>query len=155
MATTEILLIKPLENLGNEGDQVKVRSGYARNYLLPKKIGIPMTNANKKQIEALQIAKDKRISAELNNANETLEKLKNLKITLAVKTGPGGKVFGSVTSHFITEKIKELGVELDKKQVPHFSPVKALGKHTALIRLHSDVKHEIEFEVVSENLIVE
>ena len=153
MANAELLLIKPVEDLGNEGDTVTVKAGYARNYLLPNGLAIPVTKSNLKQIEALRERAEKRRQSELEAAQAISAKLDGIQIVFAVKTGPGGKMFGSVTAADLVAKISENGVELEKKQVNLYTPVKSLGKHTTKIRLHQDVTAEFDFEVVSENPI--
>jgi len=155
MATTELLLLKPIEDLGNEGDQVSVKSGYARNYLLPHNLAVPVTRANKKQIEVLQARRDERLRKELEGANELKGKIEKVSVAIAVKTGPGGKVFGAVTAQNLIERLAEDGIELDKKQVSLHTPAKSLGKHTTRIRLHPEVSVDFEFEIVSENPIEE
>jgi large subunit ribosomal protein L9 len=155
MANAELLLIKPVEDLGNEGDTVTVKAGYARNYLLPNGLAIPVTKSNLKQIEALRERAEKRRQSELEAAQAISAKLDGIQIVFAVKTGPGGKMFGSVTAADLIAKIGESGVELEKKQVNLYTPVKSLGKHTTKIRLHEDVTVEFDFEVVSENPIEE
>jgi len=153
MATTDLLLLKPVENLGNEGEQVKVRAGFARNYLLPHGIAIPVTKANCKQIEALRARSDARLRSELEAAQAIAAKLEAINVAIAVKTGPGGKVFGAVTAQDLISRIKEDGVELEKRQVSLHTPARSLGKHTTKIRLHPEVSVEFEFEIVSENPI--
>ncbi len=153
MATTDLLLLKPVENLGNEGEQVSVRAGFARNYLLPHGIAIPVTKANRKQIEVLRARSDARRKAELESAQALATKLEGINVAIAVKTGPGGKVFGSVTAQDLIARIKEEGVELDKRQVALHTPARTLGKHTTRVRLHPEVAIDFEFEIVSENPI--
>jgi large subunit ribosomal protein L9 len=153
MANAELLLLQPVENLGNEGDTITVRAGYARNFLLPKGIAIPVTRANRKQIDALRVRSERRLANELERAQALEVQLQKMTIVFAVKTGPGGKMFGSVTSQDLIEKIAEQGVTLDKKQVSLYTPVKSLGKHSTRVRLHADVSLTLEFEVVSENPI--
>lgn len=153
MANAELLLLTPVENLGNEGDTITVRAGYARNFLLPKGMAIPVTRANRKQIEALRVRSERRLASELERARSLEAQLEKLTIVFAVKTGPGGKMFGSVTAQDLLDKIAEHGIELDKKQVSLYTPVKSLGKHSTRVRLHAEVSVTIEFEVVSENPI--
>ena len=155
MAHSELLLLQPVEDLGNEGDTVTVKTGYARNYLLPKGLAIPVTRSNRKQIEALRDRAEKRKISELENAQALEEKLGTIQIVFAVKTGPGGKMFGAVTAQDLIDKIGENGIELEKKQVNLYTPVKSLGKHTTRIRLHPEVAVDFDFEVVSENPIEE
>lgn len=155
MATTQLLLIKPVEDLGHEGDQVTVKAGYARNYLLPRGIAIPVTRANKKQMEVLRARSEARLKSELEAAQAKAAKLQEISVALAVRTGPGGKVFGAVTAQDLINRLREEGVELDKKQVSLHTPARALGKHTTRVRLHAEVVVEYEFEIVSENPIEE
>ncbi len=155
MATSKVLLVKPMPNLGGEGEQISVKAGYARNFLFPQKIAIPVTQANKKQIEALLKAREIREAKELENAQAVAKALENMTIAFAVKTGEGGKLFGSVTGSDLVAKLAENGIELPKKAISLEHPVKELGKHTAHIKLHNDVKVEFSFEVVSENPIEE
>ncbi|MEX0325371.1 MAG: 50S ribosomal protein L9 [Puniceicoccaceae bacterium] len=155
MANAELLLLQPVENLGNEGDTIIVKTGYARNFLLPRGLAIPVTRANRKQIDALKDRADKRRAAELESAQQVAAKLETIKIVFAVKTGPGGKMFGAVTAQDLVSRIAEEGVELDKKQVSLYTPIKSLGKHSTRVRLHEDVSLDFEFEVVSENPIEE
>ena len=155
MANAELLLLQPVENLGDEGDTVNVKAGYARNFLLPRGVAIPVTRANRKQIDSLKDRAEKRRISELDAAKAVAAKLEPMNIAFAVQTGPGGKMFGSVTAQDLLSRIAENGVELDKKQVNLYTPVKSLGKHTTRIRLHPEVVVEFEFEVVSENPIEE
>ena len=153
MATTEVLLVQHMHQLGSEGDVVKVRPGYARNYLIPHKKALPLNLANKKKLDSLKQARAMRESDELQKAQEISTKLKDLKIAVAVKTGTGGKLFGSVTANHILEKLSESGFTMDKKHFVSFSPIKELGKQNITSQLHRDVEAEVEVEVVSENPI--
>ena len=154
MATTEILLLKPVTGLGAEGDQVKVKSGYARNFLLPRKIALPITQANRKHIESLKRARAEREAKELEGAKELAKKLEGVSIVFAVKTGEGGKMFGSISANDVCAKLAEQQIVIEKRKL-HMHPVKELGKHVARAKLHAEVEVEIAFEVVSENPIVE
>ena len=153
MATTEVLLVKPVEGLGGEGDQVKVRAGYARNFLLPRKIAVSLNAANQKHIESLKKRRAEREQTELSGAQELAKKLEKTSLAFAVKTGEGGKMFGAVTAQDIHDKLVASGIELDKKKIHLFNPVKTLGKHEVKIKLHADVTVELPFDVVSENPI--
>jgi large subunit ribosomal protein L9 len=154
MAFTEVLLIKPVDGLGAEGEQVRVRAGYARNFLLLQGIALPVNRANTKYIESLKKAREARESKDLESANATAAKLAALKLVFAVKTGEGGKMFGAISTAEIAAKLAEHGIELERKRI-HLGqgPVKVLGKHFTTIRLHASVSVEQEFEVVSENPI--
>jgi large subunit ribosomal protein L9 len=153
MATTEVLLVKPVDGLGGEGDQVKVRAGYARNYLLPRKIAVTLNASNKKHVDSLKKRRAEREQTELSAAQELGKKLEKTSLAFAVKTGEGGKMFGAITATDIHEKLIASGVELDKKKIHLFNPVKTIGKHEVKIKLHPDVTIELPFDVVSENPI--
>jgi large subunit ribosomal protein L9 len=155
MASTNLLLLEPIEHLGNEGEQVTVKAGYARNFLLPRGKALPLTRANKRQMESLARRREDRLKRELEGARETGEKLSRTSIAFAVKTGPGGRVFGAVTSQNLVDRLAEEGIALERKQLSLHTPVKSLGKHTTTVRLHAEVSVDFEFEVVSENPIEE
>jgi len=155
MANSQVLLLQPINGLGAEGDTVTVRAGYARNFLLPRKQALPITQANKKHVESLLKAREAREQKEFENARELSEKIEKISIAIAVKTGEGGKMFGAVTANDLIERLKEEGVELVKKQLGLAQPIKDLGSHSATIKLHADVEAELKFEVVSENPIEE
>jgi len=155
MANSEILLLQKVDNLGSEGDVVKVRSGYARNFLLPRNKAVPLNQANKKRLDALKIARAAREAEELQNAQDIALKLNALTIAIAVKTGARGKLFGSVTSQQIIEKVAEHGFNIHKKHFDQFSPIKSLGQNIVSLSLSKDVSAELKVEVVSENPIEE
>ncbi|HAV12437.1 MAG TPA: 50S ribosomal protein L9, partial [Opitutae bacterium] len=146
---------QPIKGLGAEGDTVTVRAGYARNFLLPRKLALPITQANKKHVESLLKAREAREQKEFEDARTLGEKIASIHIAIAVKTGEGGKMFGAVTANDLIERLKEEGIELVKKQLGLPAPIKELGSHTAAVKLHADVESEIKFEVVSENPIEE
>ncbi len=154
MAFTEVLLIKPVDGLGAEGEQVRVRAGFARNFLLPQGIALPVNRSNTKYVEALKKAREAREARDLDTANTVVTKLAAVKLVFAVKTGEGGKMFGAISTAEISAKLAEHGIEIERKRI-HLGqgPVKLLGKHTTSIRLHGTIMVEQEFEVVSENPI--
>lgn len=155
MANAQILLLQPIKGLGAEGDTVTVRAGYARNFLLPRKQALPITQANKKQVEALLKAREAREQKELETARALAQQIEKISIAIAVKTGEGGKMFGAVTANDLLERLKQEGIDLVKKQLGLAQPIKVLGSHSAAIKLHAEVEVELKFEVVSENPIEE
>ena len=155
MPVKEVLLLQPVEGLGAEGEQVTVKPGYARNYLLPRKLAIPMTQANRKQMEALKTRREAREAKLLSAAEEIAQRVVNVKPVFAVQTGEGGKMFGAVTTNDIISKLAEGDLVLEKKQVLLEAPVKELGQHSATVKLHPSVTVELSFEIVSENPIEE
>lgn len=155
MANTEVLLLQPVDGLGGEGDQVKVRAGYARNYLLPRGFAAPMTVANRKRVDALRKRRAEREASELNGAQELAKKLEAVSVAFAVQTGEGGKMFGAITAADLHAKLVEAGIEIDKKKIHLHTPVKTLGSHTTKVKLHAEVSVEVSFDIVSENPIEE
>ena len=153
MANHEILLLKPVDGLGAEGDQVKVRAGYARNYLLPQGKAVPLTVANRKRVEALKKARGLREVQELDGAQALAKQIQQVGIAIAVKTGEGGKLFGAVTSNDIHEKLVAAGITIEKRRIHLGDPIKTLGKHEVKIKLHAEVSVELSIDVVSENPI--
>ncbi|MSU47461.1 MAG: 50S ribosomal protein L9 [Lacunisphaera sp.] len=153
MANHEVLLTKPVDGLGAEGDQVKVRAGYARNFLLPQGLALPLTLSNRKRVEALKKARGHREAKELDGAQALARQIAKAAIAIAVKTGEGGKLFGAVTTHNIHEKLAAAGITVEKRRIHLGSPIKTLGKHEVRIKLHPEVSVELSFDVVSENPI--
>lgn len=153
MASSELLLIKPVDGLGGEGDQVKVRAGYARNFLLPRGYAVPLTQSNKKQVEALKKRRGEREAQELAGAQELAKQLEKVSIAFVVKTGEGGKMFGAITVNDLHDKLVASGVNVEKKKIHLHTPVKTLGKHEVEVKLHSEVSVTVSFDVVSENPI--
>jgi large subunit ribosomal protein L9 len=153
MAHSEILLLKPVEGLGGEGDQVKVRAGYARNFLLPRRDAVPLTVANRKQVESLKKRRAQREAKELSGAQEIAKLLEKTSLAFVVKTGEGGRLFGSITANDIHDKLVAAGLQIEKKKIHLHTPVKTLGKHEVKIKLHADVSVDLAFDVVSENPI--
>lgn len=153
MASSELLLLKPVDGLGGEGDQVKVRAGYARNFLLPRGYAVPLTQSNKKQVEALKKRRGEREAQELAGAQELAKQLEKVSIAFVVKTGEGGKMFGAITVNDLHDKLVASGVNVEKKKIHLHTPVKTLGKHEVQVKLHSEVSVTVSFDVVSENPI--
>jgi large subunit ribosomal protein L9 len=153
MAHSDVLLVKPVDNLGGEGDQVKVRAGYARNYLLPRGIAVPLNGANRKRVEALRKRRAEREAQELSGAQELGKKLEKASLVFVVKTGEGGKMFGAITGNDIHDQLAAAGHTIEKKRIHLYTPVKTLGQHTVKVKLHADVTVELNFDVVSENPI--
>jgi len=154
MANSDILLLEAIKGLGSEGDTVSVRAGYARNFLFPRKLAIPVNQGNRKQIESLKIAKEKRIAEEIEASKSLAEKIEQMNITIAVKTGDNGKMFGSVTSADILTRLAEESIELEKKQLNVTQPIKDLGSHKIQVKLSSEIEATFNLEIVSENPII-
>src|SRR5437762_9879769 len=141
MAKTEVILTSNIIGLGGESDQVKVAAGYARNYLFPQRLAIPLTHANKRRIEALKQRRAEREAHEFNTMTELAKGVAKLICVIKVKTGDDGKLFGSVTAGMIADELKhQFDITLDKKKIHLEQPVKTLGEHEVELRLHAEVK---------------
>ena len=150
MAKSEVILIQNVVGLGGESDQVKVASGYARNYLVPQGLAVPVTQANKRRLEVLRQKRAEREAHELNSMSELGRSLSKVTITLLVKTGDDGKMFGSVTAGTIADALKtQLDVALDKRKIHLERPIHALGEFEVELRLHPEVKSSIKVVVNS------
>jgi len=150
MAKTEVILTHNIVGLGAESDQVKVAAGYARNYLFPQKLAIPLTSANKRRIEALRQRRAEREAHELNTMNDLAKSLAKLICVIAVKTGEDGKIFGTVTSGMIADQLKtQFDVTLDKKKIHLEHPIRALGDVDVELRLHADVVSTLKVRIES------
>ncbi len=140
MAKTEVILTHNIVGLGGESDHVKVAAGYARNYLFPQGLAIPLTSANKRRIEALKQRRAEREAHELNTMTELSRSLAKLICVVTVKTGEDGKMFGTVTSGMIADQLKtQFDVTLDKRKIHLEHPLRAVGDHEVELRLHQDV----------------
>ena len=150
MAKTEVILTHNIVGLGGESDQVKVAAGYARNYLYPHGLAIPLSNANKRRLEVLKQRRAEREAHELNTMTELSKGLQKLICIVAVKTGEDGKMFGTVTAGMIADQLKhQLDVSLDKRKIHLEHPIRALGDHEVELRLHADVVTKLKVRVES------
>jgi large subunit ribosomal protein L9 len=150
MPKTEVILTHNVIGLGAESDQVKVAAGYARNYLFPHALAIPLTSANKRQIEALQKRRVEREAKELHTMSELASTLSKLTLVLHVKTGEDGKMFGSVTAGTIVDELRhQYDAQLDKRKIHLEHPIKTLGEHEVPLHLHHDVNCTLKVRVES------
>src|SRR5512136_1263878 len=150
MPKTEVILTHNIVGLGGESDQVKVAAGYARNYLFPQGLAIPLTGANKRRLEVLKQRRAEREAHELNTMTELGKSISKLLCVITVKTGEDGKMFGTVTSGMIADQLKtQFDVTLDKKKIHLEQPIRALGEHEVELRLHPDVVTSLKVRVES------
>jgi len=150
MAKTEVILTHNIVGLGGESDQVKVAAGYARNYLFPQGLAIPLTGANKRRLEALRQRRAEREAHELNTMADLAKSVSKLICLITVKTGEDGKMFGTVTSGMIADQLKtQFDITLDKKKIHLEQPIRALGDHEVELRLHADVVTSLKVHVES------
>lgn len=150
MAKTEVILTHNIVGLGAESDHVRVAAGYARNYLFPQGLAIPLTGANKRRLEALKQRRAEREAHELNSMSELSKSLSKLICLITVKTGDDGKMFGTVTSGMIADQLKtQFDVSLDKRKIHLEQPIRTLGDHEVELRLHQDVNATLKVRVES------
>jgi large subunit ribosomal protein L9 len=150
MAKTEVILIQNIVGLGGESDLVKVSAGYARNYLFPQGLAVPVTAANKRRLDALKKRRGEREAHEFNTMTELSKSISKLLAVLQVKTGDDGKMFGSVTAGMITDQLKtQFDIVLDKRKIHLEHPIKTLGEHDIELRLHAEVKATLKVRVES------
>lgn len=155
MAKTEVILTHNIVGLGGESDQVKVAAGYARNYLFPQRLAIPVTQANKRHIESLKQRRAEREAHEFNAMTELSKSVSKLICVVKVKTGEDGKLFGTVTSGMIADELKhQFDIALDKKKIYLEQPIRALGEHEVELHLHPEVKSTLKVRVESTTPIV-
>lgn len=152
MAKTEVILIKNVVGLGGESDQVNVAAGYARNYLIPEGLAIPLTQANKKRIDTLRKRRQEREAQELSLMSELGRSLEKVILPIEVRTGEDGKMFGSVTAGTIVDALQtQLEVSLEKRKVHLEKPIHSVGQHAVELRLHPEVRVELQVLVKSSN----
>jgi len=150
MPLTELILIENVPGLGAEADVVKVRRGYARNYLLPQKKAYEVTPGARRQLDALKQKRAEREARELNEAEELARRIGKTRLVFTLATGETGKAFGSVTAQDIVNRLKnEVGAEIDRHKIVLERPIKDTGEHDVAIRLHHDVTAQLIFQVKS------
>lgn len=147
----EVILLQDVKTLGKKGDKVNVNDGYARNFIIPKKLGIQATAANINDLK-LQKANEARIEQKkLDDAKALAEQLEKTGIKLAVKCGENGKTFGAISSKEIAAAVStQAGLEIDKKKIVLKDQIKTVGIHTVAVKLHKDVTAQLKVEVQAE-----
>jgi large subunit ribosomal protein L9 len=150
MSTTEVILTEKISNLGAEADVVRVKRGYARNFLVPRGKALEITPATLKRLNLLKAKRAEREAKELNEADELARRINKLKITLELETGESGKAFGSITAADLAERLKtELGgkIEIDRHKIHLDKPIKETGAHEVQIKLHHEVTAKLTVNV--------
>lgn len=144
----KVILLEDVKSLGKKGQIVEVNDGYARNFIFAKKLGIEATPKNLNDLKLQKAHEDKVAAQKLADAKEFAEKLKDLEVTVKIKTGEGGKIFGSVSSKEIAQAAKEqLNLDLDKKKFVMDGPIKAVGTTMVPVKLHPQVTGELKVKV--------
>jgi large subunit ribosomal protein L9 len=146
----EIILRQAVENLGSPGDVVKVKSGYARNYLLPHGLAYEATPGNLKRIGQERTRLDAAENERRSEASSIAERLEQVSLTFSARVGDEGKLFGSVGSADIQAQLEAQGFHIEKRQIDLHEPIKALGVYRVPIRLHADVKPEVRVWVIKQ-----
>ena len=150
MPLTELILTENVPGLGAEADVVKVRRGYARNYLLPLGKAYEVTPATLRKLNALKQKRAEREATELNDAQELARRIGKARFIFTLETGGTGKAFGSVTAQDIVNRLKnEVGAEIDRHKIVLERPIKDTGEHELAIKLHHDVTAQLVFQVKS------
>ena len=154
MAHTKILLREDVDDLGARGEIVRVRAGYARNYLLPRKLAVEATAGNVKQIERERAVLLKKAANERATADAQAEQLQSLSLTFERKAGESGALYGSVTSMDIAEALQERGYEIDRHRIHMREPLKRVGDFTVPLRLHREVTVDLQVKVAPEGEVI-
>ena len=151
----EVILREHVEHLGRRGEIVKVADGYARNYLLPRKLALPATEGNKKHVERERRIVETREAAEKETAQAIAARLELVDLTIARRVGETEQLYGSVTTADIAELLKTKGFEIDRRKVILPEAIKSLGDHTVPLKLHRDVTVPLTIHVVKEGAAAE
>lgn len=146
----EVILREDVEKLGHRGQVVKVADGYARNYLLPKRLAVPATAANKKIIEQERLAHLRREAREKADAEELARMLAGVVVTIPRKAGEQDQLFGSVTAQDISDALAQQNFTIDRRKIQLEDPIKQLGEYQVTVRLHREVSVPIGVNVVRE-----
>ena len=146
----EVILREHVDNLGKRGDVVKVAEGYARNYLLPRKLALAVTENNKRQIERERAVAEARDAEEKGQAESLAQRISALEIEIARRVGENDTLYGSVTSADIAHALQVKGFEVEKKRIHLAEPLKALGETTIPVRIHREVTAQLKVKVVPE-----
>lgn len=145
----KVILLQDVKSVGKKGELVNASEGYAKNFLFPKKLAVEATKSNLNDFELKQKSEEKRKQEELENAQKIAENLKEQVVTIKVKTGGNGKLFGSVTNKEVADAIVEqTKQDIDKKKVSIGDPIKMIGERTATIKLHPKVTAEVTIKII-------
>ena len=146
----EVILREHVDNLGRRGDVVKVAEGYARNYLLPRKLALAVTEANKRQIDRERKIVDAREAEEKAEAEALAQRITQLDIEIARRVGENQTLYGSVTSADISQALQVKGFDIEKRKIQLPEPLKALGESVVPVKVHRDVTAQVRVKVVAE-----
>ena len=152
--SVQVILREPIDNLGRRGDIVKVATGYARNYLLPRKLALPVTEANRRQVARERVVADVRDEEEKQAAAAFAERLSQVVCVIARRVGETDTLFGSVTSSDVASCLAQQSMEVDRRKIQLDEPLKKLGDHIVPIKVHREVTAEVTVRIVKEGAAV-
>ena len=145
----KLILTQEVTGLGAPGDVVEVKNGFGRNYLVPRGLAMAWSRGGEKQVEQIKRARSSREIRDIGHAEEVRGRLERLSVTLPVKAGAQGRLFGSVTVADVAEAVKAAGgVDVDKRKIELGQPIKTVGEHTVSVRLHDDVNATVTLQIV-------
>ena len=145
-----IILTQPVSGLGQAGDVVDVKDGYARNFLLPRKVATPWTKGGQKQVDSIRAGRDKRALRSAEDAAAAKAKLEGSAVTVTARAGQGGRLFGAVTPSEIADAIVAAGgPQVDKRRIEVRTPIPSVGEHPVHVRLHDEVAADVTVTVVA------
>ena len=147
----EVILREHVEHLGQRGDVVKVAAGYARNFLLPRKLALAVTDNNKRQIEREKKIAAARDQEERAQAEAIAQRLNQLDVEISRRVGENDTLYGSVTSQDIAQALKDKGFDVDRRKIALAEPLKALGESTVPVKIHRDVTAQLKVRVVAQS----
>ena len=146
----EVILREHVDNLGRRGEIVKVAEGYARNYLLPRKLALAVTEANKRQIDRERATAEARDAEERSGAEAVAQRIGALEIEIARRVGENNTMFGSVTTADVAAALHAKGFDVEKRKIVLHDPIKSIGEHTIPVKVHRDVTAQVKVKVVPE-----
>lgn len=148
----EVILLEDVKTLGKKGQIVKINDGYARNYVLPKKLGLEATAKNLNDLKLQKARQAKEEAQELADAKALAVKIEEKAVTVSMKIGEGGRTFGAISTKEIAAEAKQqLGLDIDKKKMKLDEPIKTLGTHDVAVKLHKDVTATLKVKVIEKN----
>jgi large subunit ribosomal protein L9 len=146
----EVILREHVDNLGRRGDIVKVAEGYARNFLLPRKLALAVTESNKRQIERERKVAEARDAEEKGQAEALAQRMGQIEVEIARRVGENETLYGSVTSADVAHALQTKGFDIDKRKIQLADPIKAIGESSVAVKIHRDVVAQIRVKVVPE-----
>ena len=148
--SVQVILREPVDHLGRRGDIVKVADGYARNYLLPRRLALPVTEANRRQVERERVVADARDAAEKESAEAFAERLNQVVCVVERRVGETDTLYGSVTAADVAAALLDRSFEVDRRKIQLADPLKKLGEHRVAVKVHREVTAEVTVRIVKE-----